>query len=122
MRVENFQINTYFCSNIYEKYTESVSLFSNCERRKFIRRENRQTTSHAVPCGYQRGLLLILSSRFPTTYNSKISLLHHAFFLLVNHCQIADGKNLERRHLTLIIHNKNPAIYLIKTYCWIILN
>ncbi len=31
--------------------------------------------------GYRRGLLLIYLPRFPTTYNSKISLRRHAFFL-----------------------------------------
>ena len=44
----------YICNDIPQN-TESVSLFSSCERRKFDRRESKQTSSRVVPYGYRRG-------------------------------------------------------------------
>lgn len=74
----------YLCDNILTN-TESVALFSLNERRKFDFEERvadiflRHILSYWI-MDMGVGLLLILSSRFPTTCLAKISLRHHAFF------------------------------------------
>ena len=63
--------------------TESVSLFLCNERRKFDRRGSKPTTCRVISLyGIGVGLLLILSSRFPTTCYNEMSFQHHAFCLL----------------------------------------
>ena len=63
--------------------TESVSLFSLNERRKFDREENEPTSCRVLSLyGIGVGLLLILFSWFPTTSLAKVSFRHHAFCLI----------------------------------------
>ena len=55
--------------------TESVSLFPNRERRKFILAENRQTSSRVVFvfCGYRRGAVAYFTPKgTPTTCDSEM--------------------------------------------------
>ena len=69
-----FQKIILYLSNILTN-TESVSLFPNRERRKFIAARNRQTSCRVVSvfCGYRRGSCrLFYLARYPTTYDSEM--------------------------------------------------
>lgn len=73
----------YLCDNILTN-TESVALFSLNERRKFDFEEGMAAIFlRHILLDMGVGLLLILSSRFPTTCLAKISLRHHAFFFFI---------------------------------------
>ena len=55
--------------------------------RKFQKiKENRQTSSRVIPTywGMAWGCCLFYLQGTPTTYNSKISFQHHAFFVYIN--------------------------------------
>ena len=69
-----FQKIILYLSNILTN-TESVSLFPNRERRKFILAENRQTSSRVVFvfCGYRRGAVAYFTPKgTPTTCDSEM--------------------------------------------------
>ena len=69
-----FQKLILYLSNILTN-TESVSLFPNRERRKFIAARNRQTSCRVVSvfCGYRRGgCCLFWLQRYPTTCDSEM--------------------------------------------------
>lgn len=69
-----FQKIILYLSNILTN-TESVSLFPNRERRKFIAARNRQTSCRVVSVfrGYRRGSCrLFYLAGYPTTYDSEI--------------------------------------------------
>ena len=73
-KIGNFQKIILYLSNILTN-TESVSLFPNRERRKFIAARNRQTSCRVVSvfCGYRRGgCCLFWLQRYPTTYDSEM--------------------------------------------------
>lgn len=65
--------------------TESVSLFPNRERRKFIWVGDKRMTCLAVSvhCGYgRRAVAYFIPKGTPTTYDSKIGFRHYAFLFL----------------------------------------
>ena len=79
-----FQKIILYLSNILTN-TESVSLFPNRERRKFILAENRQTSSRVVSvfCGYRRGAVAYFTPKgTPTTCDSEMGFGATLFFLL----------------------------------------
>ena len=102
-KIGNFQKIILYLSNILTN-TESVSLFPNRERRKFIAARNRQTSCRVVSvfCGYRRGSCrLFYLARYPTTYDSEMGFGTTLFFFVY-----AAGVRVAEK----------PRLW--KSYCW----